>query len=311
MLYDQLYPAQFQINQAQTKTRLPINGENGVQVESTVRSKRPIEDVGPPSITRSGKKFRETECTGSESWSSSYKQRIEMIKDTLHEAHALYRRSRISQDESPFEEAVVPILSDKLAESLYIIDDRIYGCGFRNSTLEVFVNVSQGVMSDKEVEKMGLKVGAAAKEFDVFETEVKVGRYEQVNYCSCQVGSRIKNDVGQFATLGGFARKEGELHVLLARHFADPAHVRLIHYVDGRLGNTLLARVLSGSQRGIYDISVAKVSPNISANTMFRDSEGQPMSSSLMDMSTVNRRDLCERHVHFWTDEQQPRVGKI
>ncbi|XP_052806902.1 uncharacterized protein LOC128236090 [Mya arenaria] len=142
MLYDQLNHAQFQINQAQTKTRLPINGENGVQVESTVRSKRPIEDVGPPSITRSGKKFRGTECTGSESWSSSDKQRIEIIKDTLHEAHALYRRSRISQDESPFEKAVVPILSDKLAESLYIIDDRIYGCGFRNSTLEVFVNVS-------------------------------------------------------------------------------------------------------------------------------------------------------------------------
>ncbi|XP_052803356.1 uncharacterized protein LOC128233631 [Mya arenaria] len=311
MLYDQLNPAQFQINQAQTKTRLPINGENGVQVDSTVRSKRPIEDVGSTSIIRSGKRFREKECTGSESWSISDKQRIEMIKDTLHEAHALYRRSRISQDESPFEEADVPILSVKLAESLYIIDDRIYGCGFRNSTLEVFVNVSQGVMSDKEVEKIGLKVGAAAKEFDVFETEVKVGRYEQVNYCSCQVGTRIKNDVGQFATLGGFARKEGELHVLLARHFADPAHVRSIHYVDGRLGNRLLARVLSGSHRGIYDISVAKVSPNISANTMFRDSEGQPMNSSLMDMSTVNRRDLCERHVHFWADEQQPRVGKI
>ncbi|WAR05007.1 hypothetical protein MAR_020376 [Mya arenaria] len=234
-----------------------------------------------------------------------------MIKDTLHEAHALYRRSGISQDESPFVEADVPVLSNKLAQSLYIIDDRIYGCGFRNTTLEVFVNVSQGVRSDQEYKGLCLKIKAAAKDFDVFKTEIIVGRYEQVNYSSCQVGTRIKNDMGQFATLGGFARKQGELHVLLARHFANPAYVQSIHYVDERLGNTALARVLSGSRRGFYDISVAKVSPNISANTMFRDSEGKPMSSSLMDMSTVNRRDLCERHVHFWADEPQPRVGKI
>ncbi|XP_052805850.1 uncharacterized protein LOC128235150 [Mya arenaria] len=264
---------------------------------------KPIEDVDTPSTTRSGKKFREIEYF-------SDRQQIEMIKDTLHEAHALYRRSGISQDESSFGEADVPILSDKLAKSLYIIDDRIYGCGFRNSTLEIFVNVSQGIMSDKAYQQLCLKIGATAKEYDVFETEIKVGRYEQVNYSSCQVGTRIKSDMGQFATLGGFARKEGTLHVLLARHFADPEQVRSIYYIDGEEGSTFLARVLSGSHRGIYDISVGKVSPNIS-NTMFRNSDGHPMNSSLMDMSTVNRRDLCERHVHFWADEQQPRVGKI
>ncbi|XP_052807174.1 uncharacterized protein LOC128236311 [Mya arenaria] len=309
-LYSQFKPGKLQINQAQTKTRLTTSGENRVKVDSIVRPKRQIEDDGTPSATRSGKKFQKTLCTDSESWSISDRQRIEMIKDTLHEAHALYRRSGISQDESPFVEAEVPILSDELAKSLYIIDDRIYGCGFRNSTLEVFVNVSRFVLSDKELEQMGLKIGAAAKEFDVYETEIKIGLYKQVNYSSSQVGSRIKNDMGQFTTLGGFARKEGTLHVLLARHFADPEYVRSIHYVDEE-GSTLLARVLSVSQRGFYDISVAEVLPNIFPNTMFRDSDGHPMNSSLMDMSTVNRRGLCERHVHFWADEQKPRVGKI
>ncbi|WAR05005.1 hypothetical protein MAR_020374, partial [Mya arenaria] len=113
MLYSQFKPGKLQINQAQTKTRLTTSGENRVKVDSIVRPKRQIEDDGTPSATKSGKKFRKTVCTDSESWSISDRQRIEMIKDTLHEAHALYRRSGISQDESPFVEAEVPILSDE------------------------------------------------------------------------------------------------------------------------------------------------------------------------------------------------------
>ncbi|WAR05078.1 hypothetical protein MAR_020447, partial [Mya arenaria] len=80
VLYDQLKPVKLQIYQAQAKTREQINGENGVKVESIVRSKRPIDGVDTPSFTRS--------------------------------AHALYRRSGISQDESPFVKADVPVLSD-------------------------------------------------------------------------------------------------------------------------------------------------------------------------------------------------------
>ncbi|WAR05144.1 hypothetical protein MAR_020513, partial [Mya arenaria] len=180
-----------------------------------------------------------------------------MIKDTLHEAHALFRRSGISQDESPFLNDDVPVLSDKLAKSLYNIDDRIYGCGFRNLTLEVFVNVSQNVITDKEYENLRLNIAAVAREFGDFETEIKVGRYEQLNYSTCQVGNKIKNENGQVATLGGFAKKQGELHVLLARHFADPEHVKSIYYVDSQRRNGILASVLPSSHRGFYDISVA------------------------------------------------------
>ncbi|XP_052813556.1 uncharacterized protein LOC128240762 [Mya arenaria] len=129
----------------------PVDDQTTQQNQSKMMGSKRKRDVNckceasepSTSRTRSGKKFR-----------NSYEDEpmqveLDLIKDTLHEAIVLYRRSRIPDSENPFPKKELLTLTCELSRAIYAVDKRIYGCGFRNYTLEVFVNLIECSQSEE------------------------------------------------------------------------------------------------------------------------------------------------------------------
>ncbi|XP_052787453.1 uncharacterized protein LOC128222475 [Mya arenaria] len=280
------------------------------------------------SMTRSGKRFKH-------SYEDDIRQNErDLIRDTLHEASALYRRSQIPDEENPFPKRELPSLTCELTKAIYAVDQCIYGCGFRNYTLEVFVRCNP---SDMQRISLRHSLRKVAERFHIDEIDVKFGNFKEIKMSSCQVGSKIKsiqesdrnvstNELSErviytrrqihkmavkFATLGGFAKDENQkLYILLSRHFADPDFTQSIYFIDNKNRQYILANLLKEhSARGKYDISVATVLPDNVQNTRFRNMNGVQLESILESFDS--QTDANEMPVFFWSWNSKPRRGKI
>ncbi|WAQ95031.1 hypothetical protein MAR_007502 [Mya arenaria] len=231
-----------------------IEYEGNSHDKKAVDNQRKISEVLPSlnesdmSITRSGKRIR---CSfdDTERVNENERERA-LMKDTLHEAFALFSMSYIPRNENPFQLRNAVYRVDRriygcgfrnftldlrnavyrvdrriygcgfrnftldLRNALYRVDRRIYGCGFRNFTLDVFVNIAQRIPTTDERQSLTHRIETTAKEFKIDDVDVNFGRYGQTEMSSCRVGSKIQNNYSAIATLGGFAKseyKEGDI----------------------------------------------------------------------------------------------------
>ncbi|XP_052795465.1 uncharacterized protein LOC128228284 [Mya arenaria] len=159
-----------------------IEYEGNSHDKKAVDNQRKISEVLPSlnesdmSITRSGKRIR---CSfdDTERVNENERERA-LMKDTLHEAFALFSMSYIPRNENPFQVKYrwEPVLSSELRNALYRVDRRIYGCGFRNFTLDVFVNIAQRIPTTDERQSLTHRIETTAKEFKIDDVDVNFGR---------------------------------------------------------------------------------------------------------------------------------------
>ncbi|WAR29434.1 hypothetical protein MAR_003002, partial [Mya arenaria] len=218
------------------------------------------------SMTRSGKRFKH-------SYEDDIRQNErDLIRDTLHEASALYRRSQIPDEENPFPKRELPSLT----------------C--------------------EEIKMSSCQVGSKIKSIQESDRNVSTNELsERVIYTRRQIHKMAV----KFATLGGFAKDENQkLYILLSRHFADPDFTQSIYFIDNKNRQYILANLLKEhSARGKYDISVATVLPDNVQNTRFRNMNGVQLESILESFDS--QTDANEMPVFFWSWNSKPRRGKI
>lgn len=232
------------------------------------------------------------------------------IESLYNESMAMYKRSKVPEFERPRESLQKPTyLKEEVAKEIINVNG-VTGCGYRFSTLDIYLKDSLTEKERKTTEGQ-LKSVIERNKIERYElrTEHKLMKLSSV-------GSRVSGKIeGPTATLGGFAKrgKSKVLCLLLARHFAEN-HTQL--FVETNSGKEQIAVVLkpvNNAERGSMDISAADVTKKLQTkcSTQFKDQYGDSKESSLTEFEENEIDFLKYLPVHIWGAASSPGLGII
>lgn len=150
------------------------------------------------------------------------------------------------------------------------------------------------------------------QKFGIAEVAIVAGSKEVKMFSLVEVGSSLSNSI-RCATLGGFAKNNDTVHVLMARHFAECS--QNVFVIDENNRKHKIAKVLTtDGVRGNLDIAAAELEKAALrvCDTHFKESGGDYNTSCLYLFDTDDFHSyLKDLPVHIWGSSSSPGLGKI
>ena len=198
-------------------------------------------------------------------------------------------------------------LSLKVSAELYRIDPSVKSCGYRYSTLQVFVDDTSNEKINNCIKNVLEKHGVG--DFDIVPS---IGTYKRL----LGVGAMVNPKEDRYGSVGGFAERNSDtLCALISRHVAIHSENGEVVLSDGKTSKTIRSNLIQesvpvGQAEAVLDIS-ATVIPSTDAGmceTKFKSEEGVPVTGM---ECTYEDKTLDNRPVHLWGATSTPGLGII
>ncbi|XP_052252291.1 uncharacterized protein LOC127858962 isoform X1 [Dreissena polymorpha] len=231
-----------------------------------------------------------------------------LIKDTMFEAMAMYKRRRAQHeawlDAWPTIDWSSVKITDEVCDAVRKVDGAIE-CGIRYGTFCVYVqNTTQS--SDEEI---AIQLMPQLMKNGIQECTVLRQVHENPLAAQCSTGSKI-SAMGH-GTLGGFAMKDKSTLALLAKHVVGEEND--VHIVDENechhIGHILSPKVVLNLPAPL-DIAAAVVIVEI-PEKRFKDTDGRPSISKLFNFDQGDTSFLESLPIYIWGASSKPGYGKI
>ncbi|XP_060593507.1 uncharacterized protein LOC132747986 [Ruditapes philippinarum] len=221
----------------------------------------------------------------------------------------LFNRSRLNEDHKPEVTGTHQHkVDDKVLKELYRVCPNVKSCGYRYSTLQVFVNDMSNEKSYNRLIENVLK----AHGINDFKIVPAICTYQSF----LGVGAKVlpTGDVNRYGSLGGFAKKNShDMCALISRHVAIQSQDMQVSLTsdDGSIQSKIIPETVPIDFPGPQlDISATEIlASDVSrCDTKFRSEEGIRMTGK---DCIYDETHLSSRRVHIWGAVSTPGLGII
>ncbi|XP_052765768.1 uncharacterized protein LOC128207015 [Mya arenaria] len=234
---------------------------------------------------------------------------LQKIRETISEGVSMYGRSKVPDLERPQVGTKPRQVTDEMARAVFDNVHNAVGCGYRLGSFNIFVKETEIEQYSEETIQ---DIRSVLKPYGITDFILRSDPKEVMMFSGCKVGSAISAmGVG---TLGGFARKGNETCALIAKHVAgEVTHLSLIDERNNDeivIGTILTPSVDTPLVDLPVDIAAATLN-NVTTDTLFKNSDKEPMQSRLFDFISGDIDFLEGLHVYIWGAKTNPGSGKI